>query len=164
MVNWVTTYKKITTKNILSWENAWVQDLAQYYCFGMVKINRKADPKPMPQWVADHFWKSTNSFVGNMLPERYWSDYLEHFADDDPTTLKEDPTTEVMVSLYKGLVTSCYAGTKHNKGIPYNTSMTKSRAAWSDTVAVRGRACALAGLLVGLQSPSQKHETKSMWR
>jgi hypothetical protein len=96
MVNWVTTYKKITTKNILSWGNAWVQDLAQYYCFGMVKINRKADPKPMPQWVADHFWKSTNSFVGNMLPERYWSDYLEHFADDDPTTLKEDPTTEVM--------------------------------------------------------------------
>jgi hypothetical protein len=60
------------------------------------------------------------------------------------------------VSLYKGLVTSCFAGTRHNKGIPYNTSMTKSQAAWSDTVAVRGRACALAGLLVGLQSPSQK--------
>ena len=68
------------------------------------------------------------------------------------------------MSLCKGLVTSCYAGTKHNKGIPYNTSMTKSQAAWSDTIAVRGRACALAGLLVGLQSPSQKHETKSMWR
>ena len=46
---------------------------------------------------------------------------------------------------------------------PYNPGMVKSARLWREDVAVRGRASAMAALLLSHEQPDGKLETKSLW-
>ena len=70
MVHWVTAYKKASKGNLLSWENSWIQDLCQYYCYGVVVMPNKSK-RPMPAWILDHFWNLSNNYCSNLIPTRF---------------------------------------------------------------------------------------------
>ena len=173
MVHWVTAYKKASKGNLLSWENSWIQDLCQYYCYGVVVMPNKSK-RPMPAWILDHFWNLSNNYCSNLIPTRFFSAFKGGCGETDVTlTIKaiaksppaegDEIEGEDVIALYDGLVDTCYAGVNHNKGIPYNPGMVKSARLWREDVAVRGRASAMAALLLSYEQPDGKLETKSLW-
>jgi hypothetical protein len=120
MVQWVTAYKKASKGNLLSWENSWIQDLCQYYCYGVVVMPNKSK-RPMPAWILDHFWNLSNNYCSNLIPTRFFSAFKGGCGETDVTlTIKaiaksppaegDEIEGEDVIALYDGLVDTCYAG------------------------------------------------------
>ena len=120
MVQWVTAYKKVSKGNLLSWENSWIQDLCQYYCYGVVVMPNKSK-RPMPAWILDHFWNLSNNYCSNLIPTRFFSAFKGGCGETDVTlTIKaiaksppaegDEIEGEDVIALYDGLVDTCYAG------------------------------------------------------
>ena len=106
MVHWYAAqYTRIA--RIASWNNADIQDLAQYYCFAKIRVKWKNALTSMPTWVAKHFWKLSNNYISNLIPKRYFSKFLQDYDVSDLQDLGKktfDHGSQPVLTLFEGLV------------------------------------------------------------
>ena len=155
LVQWVSRLEGSAQK-ALSWQHVWVQDLAQYYCFARIPNKRNKRLMLVSEWVAHHYWKISNNYISNDIPGRFYPDLDPEMVD---VGALKDPTNPFAQALYKGVVLTCESVDGRPKANNYCTGMVVSSEHWAEEAAVRGRASAVAGVVVALLNQPLENKT-----
>ena len=79
MVHWIRLTNKKTAAT-MTWSSGWVQELAQYYCFGVINTkHHKTDRMLLPAWILKHWSVGLHTPNPSALTSRWkLSDELHH--------------------------------------------------------------------------------------